>query len=222
VQNLDLRVMESKTWRANQQDGLFDLFFAVLLLGIALSEIADGLWNSEAATLGMLVCIQFGGAAGLWWARRHITQPRLGVVRFASARKRRVRTTAIVLAFCVAATLALVLLTSLHGGGLVASAKPVSRTTVSVIVAAVVLIPLAAIAYFQEFPRIFVHAALFLGAEFGGTWLEHETALPFPRAVTFGAAAVASGAIGVALLLRFLRMSPENRSAPDSTGTDHA
>ena len=89
MQNLNLRLLESKTWRANQQDGLFDIFFAVLFLGIALSEIADGLWHSEGASLGILVGVQFCGAAGLWWARRRITQPRLGVVRFAAKRVRK-------------------------------------------------------------------------------------------------------------------------------------
>lgn len=220
--DFNLRTMESRTWRANQQDGLFDLFFAVLFLGIALAQMADGWWDNEFATLGLLVGIQSGGAAGLWWARRRITQPRIGVVRFTSARKRRVRTTTVLLALCVAATASLVVLTALSGRGVPPFSHPVSRTTVSAIVAALVLTPLAAMAYFLEFPRILVHAGLFLAAEFGGTWLEHEAALPAPHAVTFGAAAIASGVIGAMLLLRFLRMRPENPSVPDPKGIDHA
>jgi hypothetical protein len=43
MKDLNLRLLESKTWRANQQDGLFDLFFAVLFLALALSQLADGL-----------------------------------------------------------------------------------------------------------------------------------------------------------------------------------
>ena len=74
MQNLNLRLLESKTWRTNQQDGLFDLFIGVLFLGIAFAQVADGLWDSEAASLGVLVCVQFGGAAGLWLARRRLTR----------------------------------------------------------------------------------------------------------------------------------------------------
>jgi hypothetical protein len=222
MQNLNLRMLESKTWRANQQDGLFDLFFGALFLGIALSQLADGLWGNEPATLAVLVCIQFGGAGGLWLARRQITQPRIGVVRFTPSRKRRVRTACIVLSFCVAATVALVVLTALSERGVSFSSGPVSRYTVSAVAAALVLTPLAVIAYFQEFPRILVHAALFLGAEFGGTWLERGGSVPFPRAVTFGAAALVSAAVGASLLLRFLQIPPEESATKMPGGPDHA
>ncbi len=222
MQNLNLRLLESKTWRANQRDGLFDLFFSALFLGVALSQLADGLWGNDAVTLAVLICIQFGGALGLWLARRMFTQPRIGVVRFAPPRKRRLRTTSLVLAVCVAITLALVVLTSLSvrvGGP---SAGPVSRYTVSAIAAALILLPLAAMAYFLEFPRILIHAVLFVGAEFGGTWLERQTSVPFPRAILFGVAALASAAIGGVLFVRFLRLKPEKPAAVDAERADHA
>jgi hypothetical protein len=78
---------------------------------------------------------------------------------------------------------------------------------VSAVVALIVLVPLAAIAYLQEFPRVLAHATLFIAAEFGGTWLE-ATTVPVPRALTFGGAAVVSAALGVTLLIRFLRQKP--------------
>jgi len=215
-------MLESKTWRANQQDGLFDLFFGALFLGIALSQLADGLWGNDAVTLAVLICTQFGGALGLWLARRAFTQPRIGVVRFAPPRKRRLRTTRLILAVCVAATLALVLLTALGGRAGNPFAGPVSRYTVSAIAAALILLPLTALAYFHEFPRILIHAVLFVGAEFGGTWLERQTSVPFPRALLFGAAALTSAAIGVVLFVRFLRLKPEKTAAVDAEGADHA
>ncbi len=221
MQNLNLRNLESKTWRANQQDGLFDIFFAVLFLGIALSQVADGLWHSEGASLGILVGVQFCGAAGLWWARRRITQPRLGVVRFAAERVRRIRTTSIVLTVCVAATLALVLLTALGGRAGNPFAGPVSRVTVSAVAAGLVLIPLALMALFMEFPRILAHGVLFTAAEFGGTWLE-ETSLQFPRAITFGVAAFCSAVIGAALLIRFLRTARIRTASGEPGSPDHA
>ncbi|MCX6099699.1 MAG: hypothetical protein NTX69_06760 [Candidatus Bipolaricaulota bacterium] len=222
MQNLNLRMLESKTWRANQQDGLFDLFFGALFLGIALSQLADGLWGNDAVTLAVLICTQFGGALGLWLARRAFTQPRIGVVRFGALRKRRIRTTSIVLSFCVAATVALVVLTALSERGVSFLSGPVSRYTVSAVAAGLILIPLAAIAYFQEFPRILVHAMLFLGAEFGGTWLERQASVPFPHAVTFGVASLVSAGVGMTLLIRFLRVPPE-QSSPGTPGEpDHA
>lgn len=221
MHDLNLRNLESKTWRANQQDGLFDIFFAVLFLGIALSQVADGLWHSDGACLGILVGVQFCGAAGLWWARRRITQPRLGVVRFAAERVRRIRTTTIVLAVCVAATLALVLLTALGGRTGNPFAGPVSRVTVSAVAAGLILIPLALIALFMEFPRILAHGVFFTAAEFGGTWLE-GTSLRFPRAIPFGVAALCSAVIGAALLVRFLRTARIRTASGEPGSPDHA
>lgn len=221
MNHLNLRSLESETWRANQRDGLFDLFFAVLFLGIALSQVADGVWHSEGATLGILVGVQSCGAAGLWWARRRITQPRLGVVRFAAERVRRIRTTRIALAVCVAATLALVLLTALGGRPGNPFAAPVSRVTVSAVAAGLVLIPLALIALFMEFPRILAHGVLFAAAEFGGTLLE-GTSLHFPRAITFGVAAFCSAVIGATLLVRFLRTTRIRTASGEPGSPDHA
>lgn len=219
MSHLNLRSLESEMWRANQRDGLFDLFFAVIFLGLALSQLADGLWKNDAATLGLLIAVEAAGAIGLSQARRRITKPRLGVVHFAAARKRRVRWTRVVLALCVTATLALVLATGLSTGGFV---KPLTRTTVSAIAAGLILIPLSAMAVLQEFPRVLVHAMLFVGAEFGGTWLEGQTVVPFPRAILFGVAAAVSAGVGIALLVRFLRLKPADPAAPSGVETTHA
>lgn len=201
MNDLNLRALESQTWRANQRDGLFDLFFAVIFVGLALSQLADGLWDNGAATLGLLIAVEAAGAVGLWQARRRITRPRLGVVHFAAARKRRVLVTRIVLALCVTATLALVLVTGLSTGGF---SRLVTRTTVSAVAAAVILVPMTAIALLQDFPRILLHAMLFVGAEFGGTLLEGQAAVPFPRAILFAVAATISAAVGGVILWRFL------------------
>lgn len=206
MQELDPGRLESSAWRAHQRDGLFDLFFAVLFLGVALSQLADSLWGSAPLALGVLAAVQFGGAACLWWARRLITRPRLGVVRFARPRVRRVRAGTIVLASCVAFTVVLVVLTALARQRGLSPSGLVSRYTVSAVAAALIFFPLAAIAYFQEFPRVLVHAALFASAEFAGTCLERATDVPLPRVLTFGIAAAVSAAVGALLLARFLRL----------------
>ncbi len=206
MQELNPVRLESSAWRAHQRDGLFDLFFAALFLGVALSQLADGLLESASATLGVLAAVQFGGAACLWWARRRITRPRLGVVRFARPRIRRMRAATVVLASFVLFTAALVVLTALAVQRGSSPSGLVSRYTVSAVAGVLVFFPLAAIAYFLDCPRVLVHAALFGGAEFAGTWLERATIVPMPRVITFGAAAVISTAIGAFLLARFLRL----------------
>lgn len=206
MNNIGLRQLESKSWRANQQDGLFDLCLAVLFLGLAMGSLAEFLHAPEIMNLVVLMAIQFGGVLALCLGRRKITAPRIGRVRFAAPRRRRNRTTVIVLGICVAITASIVAMTAIAGrvGGLFAG--PVSRYTVSAIASLLVFIPLAAIAYFQEFPRILLHAALFVAAEFGGTVLEKALRVPAPRTIAFGAAAAISAAVGIVILVRFIRI----------------
>ncbi len=203
---IGLRQLENKSWRANQQDGLFDLCLAVLFLGLAMGSLAEFLHGPEIINLVVLMVIQLGGVLALCLGRRKITAPRIGRVKFAAPRRRRNRTTIIVLGACVAITVLIVVLTAIAGrvGGLFAG--PVSRYTVSAIASLLVFIPLAAIAYFQEFPRILLHAALFVAAEFGGTVLEGAQRVPAPRAIAFGAATTISAAVGIVILVRFMRV----------------
>jgi len=212
MENLSLRGLESRTWRANQRDGLFDLFFAVLFLGLGMAALTDWLGAADGLPLLVGAGIQSTGVLLFWLGRRWITVPRVGRVRFAAPRRRRIRTTRIVLTACVAVTAGLVALTAL--GGL--SGRTVSRLTVSAIAALLVFVPIAAIAYFQDFPRMLVYAALFAAGEVGGTLLEGVNGLPAPRTVAFGVVALVSGAIGTVILARFLRLpQPLAQEGPD-------
>ena len=206
MKNLGLHRLESKSWRANQQDGLFDLFFGILFLGLGMGSLAEWLGGAEIVNLLVLMGIQFGGALLLWLGRRRYTAPRVGRVLFAAPRKRRIRTTRIVLGACVAVTATIVVLTAVAGrsGGLFAGS--ISRYTVSATASVLVFLPLAAIAYFQEFPRVLVHAGLFAAAEFGGTVLERLDGVPFPCTIAFGAAALISATIGIVIFTRFMRI----------------
>ena len=122
MESLSLRWLERKSWRANQQDGLFDLFFAILFLGLGMGSLVEWLGGAEIMNLLVLMGIQFGGALLLWLGRCRYTAPRLGRVWFAAPRKRRIRTTRIVLGACVAVTTTIVVLTAVAGrsGGLFA------------------------------------------------------------------------------------------------------
>ena len=132
------------------------------------------------------------------------------------------RATRAFLSLCVAMTLAIVLLTALGGrfGNLLAG--PASRYTVSAMAAGLVFLVFSGLALFLEFPRLLIHGALFAGAEFAGTWLEELGVVGYPRAIVFGVAAVVSAAIGVVLLVRFLRTAPADPTESEPGGPDHA
>ena len=198
------------------QDGLFDIYFGVLILAIAASSLVEWLGASSSWRLATLIGLQFGGAALFALAKRRYATPRQGTVRFGAKRVQRTCTLRVALAVCVLLTALLVVSTALGRSplswlaGLGAYALPTA-------IAFVVGLPLMAIAYFLEFPRILVHAILFFATGFALTAAGHNFMSPLPGAIAFGISGSISVAIGLFYFTRFLRQT----SVPTAEGDPH-
>jgi len=203
---LNLRSIETRSWKARHQDGLFDIYFGLLMLAIAISALISALGAPDPWRLVALVVLQFSAAGAYALAKRRFATPRLGAVKFGMGRIQRSRTLAIVLAACVLGTAGLVALTAI-GGSPLGLFDQLGRYALPTVVALVVGIPLAAIAMLLQFPRILVHAGLFITAAFGLTAAGHGFMDPIPGAIAFGACGSASLAIGMFYFIAFLRSS---------------
>jgi hypothetical protein len=208
MNELSLRTIESKTWKARQQDGLFDMYFGILFLAIGVSALVEALGAPAPVRLATLVVLQFGGVLFYWLAKRRYVSPRQGAVRFAPPRVRRTHTLAFALAACVLLLAGLVASTAL-GHSPLQWFSQLGAYTLPTAVAVVVGLPLVAIATFLQFPRVLVHAALFIAAGFALTAAGHDFMSPIPGAIAFGACGTTSLAIGAFYFVRFLRRVPE-------------
>lgn len=211
MNKLSLRAIESRSWKARQQDGLFDMYFGVLMLAISISALVEGFGAAPIFRLITLVVLQFSAAGGFALAKRRYATPRLGAVRFAAGRVRRTHVLRAALAACVLLTAASVALTAV-GQSPIRWFLALGDYALPTGVAVVVGIPLAAMAYFLEFPRILIHAALFLSAGFTLTALGYDFMDPFPGAIAFGISGSISLAIGAVIFVRFVRRIPRNRA----------
>ncbi|MBU0595843.1 hypothetical protein KJ567_04070 [Candidatus Bipolaricaulota bacterium] len=203
MQDLSLRSIESRSWRAHQQDGLFDIYFGLLMLAIAISALVEALGAPDPFRLVALVVLQASAAGGFALAKRRYATPRLGAVKFGTNRRRRSHVLGIALAVCVLVTVGLVVLTAVGGSPLVLFSR-LGRYALPTAVALVVGIPLATIAVFLQFTRVLVHAAFFVVATFALTASGHGFMDPIPGAIAFGACGSASLTIGLVNFLRFL------------------
>jgi hypothetical protein len=210
MNELSLRTIESRSWKARQQDGLFDLYFGGLMLAISLSALVEAFGAAPVARLVVLMVLQLSAAGGFALAKRRYATPRMGAVKFGAGRAQRSRILGIALGVCVLVTAALVVLTAL-GQSPVDLFSQLGRYALPTVVTLVVGIPLTAVAVFLELGRILFHAALFTAATFALAASGHSFMAPIPGAIAFGISGSISVAVGAVIFTRFVRRIPRNR-----------
>ena len=202
---LNLRVIESRSWKTMQQNGLFDIFFGILLLANALSMLLDGLGVATALRIGTTLVLYGGGILGCWLARRRYVIPRTGTAKFGAQRRRRIHWMRIVLAISVLVTMALVALTTIARFSLTGWFDPLGDFAPSALIGIIILVSSAALAYTLDYPRIVIHGLLFVAGEFAFVTIVRVSSIPFPGTLAFGVAGAISLTIGITVFTRFLR-----------------
>jgi len=210
VNELNLRAIESRSWKARQRDGLFDLYFGGLMLAISISALTEVFGATSLVRLITLMVLQFSAAGGFALAKRRYATPRVGAVKFGAGRVRRSHVLRVALGLCVLVTAALVVSTA-FGESPVNLFSRLGRYALPTVVVLVVGIPLTAIGVFLEFGRILLHTALFAAATFALAASGQSFMAPIPGAIAFGVSGSISVAIGVVIFARFVRRIPRDR-----------
>jgi hypothetical protein len=108
---LHLKEIERKAFRSTYQDGLWDIYMGLIVLGMSIFIYRPAAGYS-AMNIILMVLI-FALAYGLFWAgKKYITLPRMGQVRFGTMRKKKMKTLAIILGVFVLLQAGLVVLTA--------------------------------------------------------------------------------------------------------------
>jgi hypothetical protein len=189
-QKIDLNKLERKAWQSHFDDGLWEIMFGVMVVGMALRIFTDSVWSY------LLV----PGAAVIWLVgRKYITTPRIGLVKFRSPRVK--RQTIAVMGTAAAAVIMLFFLL------LVRPALDLSQTGTGLVLAFLVILILSFIAYFIDFPRLYMYGVL-LGMSMG----LNEAFGDRIGSVAFLVTGCISLLIGLVLLFRFVQRHPKQDS----------
>lgn len=208
MSTLDLKQLEQKAWRSTYEDGLWDIYYGliVICMGFFIYRPESGY---SAVNLILLLALMMG-CYGLFRAgKRWITLPRMGQVQFGRARKKRKTTLAIFLAIIVLAQVGFVLVQVFArqnpeiGAQINAFVKERDDLLVAMIGALFVLPGMLLIAYFQDFPRGFYTAAVMSLAVFLMLWFNQPI-----YALLAGALLILPG---LAFLARFIQKYPVSK-----------
>ncbi len=154
---LDLKELERKAFRSFYQDGIWDIFFGLMLLAMCSFTLFDDMENKAIRMLVMLF-IEIGAMFFLIYGKKQITVPRLGEVTFSKKRNRRLLY--VFLANSVSLLfLAAVLVMNITGSTLL------ENDTISAIVLGIWIIFITSLmAYFLDFDRLYIYALILGGA----------------------------------------------------------
>jgi hypothetical protein len=216
-ERINLKEVERKAWRSFFQDGLWDIYLGLLLLGMGSSSLGRYVGLPEESGWSLLPNLIWAIVSMLilWVGKRFVTVPRMGRVKLgpkgkARKRKTRVLLTASVLVGVVVFAIALV-----------ARGNPPRRLNLAVVFPAVYALNMLVVfslgAYFLDFARLYLIGVMY--------------ALPVPLLITldeiagidigFGAFAAPAAVIlliGMVLFIRFLRDYPVPEEAPPTEG----
>ncbi len=190
TQNLNLKEIEKKVWTSTFEDGITDIGIGLVLLVSTICQM----FNDERFYLYPLFIVP---ALFIIIAKKYITVPRMGLVKFSRERNKKRYTLFLVM------TISIVFLLMLTTKGLL---QQLPMT--SLIVGAIVFIIPCSIAYFLNWDRMYIYAVLFTLS-----FALNEITIANTGVIASGAYAwLISGmmitVVGIVYLVRFMKKYP--------------
>jgi len=178
----NLKSLEKKTWTSYFQDGLWDIFFGLMMVSMGVRAIT--IWSYIIMIAAVLV-VPLG--------KTFITIPRMGSVKFSSERRARQKKVNFVIGIALLATAAVLAITLL---GHYLPPKEIRAAVQGVMF----ILIFFAIAYFMDFNRLYIYGLLFAV----GAVLWELFGIP-AGPVAFIVSGSVALATGLTYLLKFLR-----------------
>jgi hypothetical protein len=194
---IDLKNIELKSWTSYFQDGLWDIFIGLLMLGMGIYILLDEIiWHILILSLALLVLIV---------GRRLVTIPRVGRVKFGPARKFKQKK--------VMAVGAISLLVGLALSFIPLSVADPPQTVVAAIAWIWIVLIFGLVAYFMDFRRLFAYGLLFAIAM--AFVIAFDNLIPTILVLVSGGIALITGLV---MFTHFIRNYPLPAAGPNSEG----
>jgi len=199
-ETIDLKELEKKAWKSTLEDGIFEIYFGILHLSLALGIVLDKILPES---LSAIITLSFIGLGFIFFliAKKYISQPRIGKVKFARPRiMRYVKTIALL-------TVNFIVILIIY---LIRFSLKIPMYLYGLIVGLLFFtLPLSFVAYLLQFNRLYVIAIL-TGLSF---FLDEIFALltipgPFDSLLAFGIISIIIISIGIVVFIQFLQKYP--------------
>jgi hypothetical protein len=200
-EDINLKDLEKTTWRATFQDGLWDIYFGLIIMGLGLAPLGRFLGLPEGIGVLMIV-FSWDILAGLilMIGKRYISIPRIGFVKFRQNRKKRSKLLAVFLGINVGLTIITFISTLL---GIFQLSLP-GYMVMLVIGLLFITTPFSFIAYFIQLKRVYLYALLGGFGLFFSELLDPILGAPFNDVLVFFTFGGMILIFGIFILIQFL------------------
>lgn len=202
-EQIDLKVLEKRAWRSAFQDGIWDIFFGLLFLGMAIALFGDT-FGLPAEVGSMIIILIWNSITVIFLilGKKYITIPRIGFVKFGTKRK---KTKKRLFAFLVFNLILAFLFLFVNISGIFESLNIGGLIEPLIVGLFLITVPLSILAYFLEFHRLYVYAILFGLGFFNSELLYPFVGSPLDLFLSQGLIGIAVILIGLGYLIQFLR-----------------
>ena len=206
-ENIDLKSLEKKAYRAVLNDGLWDLFIGLIILSMGLSTLLGSLLNLPEFlnTIIPVLVLNIIALLVFYLGKKFITIPRIGFVKFGPKRKSKQQKLKLILfAFFILN----IILLFLPFAGLISNIQLEPLILALLLGMGVLTFPFCVVAYFLDFTRLYYYA-FFAGLGFFLTELLYPiVGSPLDTFFSYGITGVAIVVIGLYYFIRFLKKYP--------------
>ncbi|MBA7661574.1 hypothetical protein ES703_69594 [subsurface metagenome] len=204
TENIDLKEIEKKTWRSTLEDGILEIYFGILVLGLGMGMTLNDILPNP---LDKIISFIFFGIGTIFFltTKKYITQPRLGIVKFGFKQKARKLKTIIVLSINLIILLILYLIRFINPELSLEFPGYLDGLIIGLLF---ITLPSCFAAYFLQYPR-FYFTALLVGLSFFLSDL-FSILIPEPFDVLTAFSIISSTIIliGIISLIKFIRKYP--------------
>ncbi len=199
VQPADLKELEKNVYTTAFQDGLWDIYIGFLCVVMGIQDLLSSVIASKSLRMTLFAMLVFLSCVGFMIARKFITIPRIGEVKFSFYRKAKLKKTSRILSFSIlVGVVALAVAISAKKGYLPDWVYIVDRRLIAVVGAWVwSIVIFCLMSYFMDFSRGYIIGVLF-ATGLAGTIL-------FANPVILLIAGILIMIPGIVLFIRFLR-----------------
>ncbi len=203
----DLKSLEKKAYRSTFEDGLWDIFIGLLLMGFSLSWTRLLYEMLEPINLTIVILIWNAIVVVIFiLGKKFITVPRMGIVKFGPKREARKTHLRIYLGLNVLLGFIVFILTVM---GMMNFLPLFGILTPLLIGLFSFTIPFSIVAYYLDFRRLYIYALVCGCAMFFAELLYPIFGTPMESILAFGLSGGIIVAIGLWFLIKFLRKYPK-------------
>jgi hypothetical protein len=197
---LDLKMLEKKAFKSTFEDGIWDIYFGILIFGLGLSPLGTlfGL-NSTISMIIILPLVYIFDITLLILGKRKITIPRMGHVKFGPKRQKRKKELVLFLSLIVIINLIIFLLSTFD---------IIEFGWLPVLNILMIALPISIVAYLLDFRRLYAYGLLIGVSIYASIELEWLLGFPLTPIIFFGIAGLVMIICGIYFLINFLRKYP--------------